>query len=148
MVSGFRPGRRGPVSHVTRVQACKRIRLNLHSSLSAKVFIDVRVFNPNANWELGKEYCQIYKSHEEEKNKQGYLPRVLQVEKGTLPRQYLITCVIAMRGYKKPTTTAAVNKVFSGKQSFLFLPLQVQSFAKIDTLDLDLRKTALTASFC
>ena len=95
----------------------------------------------------------MYKSHEEEK-KQGYLPRVLQVEKGTfsftpavfstsggmgkdtdrllrrmaermsikrgenyssvvsfLRRRFrfdlLKTCVIAMRGYKKPTTTAA-----------------------------------------
>ena len=110
----------------------------------------------------------MYKSHEEEK-KQGYLPRVLQVEKGTFTRaavfstsggmekeadrllcrmaermsikrgenyssvvsflrrrfrfDLLKTCVIAMRGYKKPTTTAA----------------------KIDTLDLDLRTTA---SFC
>ena len=112
----------------------------------------------------------MYKSHEDEK-KQGYLPRVLQVEKGTftpavfstsggmgpmgkeadrllqwmaeraermsikggenyssvvsfLRRRFrfdlLKTCVIAMRGYKKPTTTAA----------------------KIDTLDLDLRTAA------
>ena len=136
-------------------------------SPSAKAFIDVRVFNPQAkaNWE--KSIPQMYKSHEEEK-KQGYLPRVLQVEKGTftpavfitsggmgkeadgllryirrmaermsikrgekyssvvsfLRRRFrfdlLKTCVIAMRGYKKPTTTAA----------------------KIDTLDLDLRTTA------
>ena len=136
---------------------------NLWSPL-AKAFIDVRVFNPQAkaNWE--KSIPQMYKSHEEEK-KQGYLPRVLQVEKGTftpavfstsggmgkeadrllrrmaerisikrgenyssvvsfLRRRFrfdlLKTCVIAMRGYKKPTTTAA----------------------KIDTLDLDLRTTA------
>ena len=54
---------------------------NLWSPL-AKAFIDVRVFNPQAkaNWE--KSIPQMYKSHEEEK-KQGYLPRVLQVEKGT-----------------------------------------------------------------
>ena len=123
---------------------------NLWSPL-AKAFIDVRVFNPQAkaNWE--KSIPQMYKSHEEEK-KQGYLPRVLQVEKGTftpavfstsggmgkeadrllrrmaermsikrgenyssvvsfLRRRFrfdlLKTCVIAMRGYKKPTTTAA-----------------------------------------
>ena len=111
----------------------------------------------------------MYKSHEEEK-KQGYLPQVLQVEKGTFTRaavfstsggmgkeadrllrrmaermsikrgenyssvviflrrrfrfDLLKTCVIAMRGYKKPTTTAA----------------------KIDTLDLDLRTTASSCS--
>ena len=49
----------------------------------AKAFIDVRVFNPQAkaNWE--KSIPQMCKSHEEEK-KQGYLQRVLQVEKGTL----------------------------------------------------------------
>ena len=54
---------------------------NLWSPL-AKAFIDVRVFNPQAkaNWE--KSIPQKYKSHEDEK-KQGYLPRVLQVEKGT-----------------------------------------------------------------
>ena len=53
-----------------------------HWSPSAKVFIDVRVFNPQAkaNWE--KSIPQMYKSHEDEK-KRGYLPRVLQVEKGT-----------------------------------------------------------------
>ena len=41
------------------------------------------MFNPQAkaNWE--KSIPQMYKSHEEEK-KQGYLPRVLQVEKGIL----------------------------------------------------------------
>ena len=139
---------------------------NLWSPL-AKAFIDVTVFNPQAkaNWE--KSNPQMEKSHEEEK-KQGYLPRVLQVEKGTftpavfstsggmgkeadrllrrmamaermsiikrgenyssvvsfLRRRFgfglLKTCVIAMRGYKMPTTTAA----------------------KIDTLDLDLRRTA------
>ena len=137
---------------------------NLWSPL-AKAFIDVKVFNPQAkaNWE--KSIPQfMYKSHEEEK-KQGYLPRVLLVEKGTftpgvfgtsggmgkeadrllrrmaerisikkgenyssvvgfLRRRFrfdlLKTCVIAMRGYKKPTTTAA----------------------KIDTLDLELRTTA------
>ena len=106
----------------------------------------------------------MYKIHEEEK-KQGYLPRVLQVEKGTFTPAVLSTsggtgkdadrllrlmaerisikkcenyssvrsflrrrsrldllktCVIAMRGYKKPTTAAA----------------------KIDTLDLDLWTTA------
>ena len=106
----------------------------------------------------------MYKSHEEEK-KQGYLPRVLQLEKGTftpvvfstsggmgkeavrllwqmaermsikrgynyssvvsfLRRRFcfdlLKTCVMAMRGYKKPTTIAA----------------------KIHTLDLYLRTTA------
>ena len=140
-----------------------RLARNLWSPLT-KAFIDVRVFNPQAkaNWE--KSIPQMYKSHEDEK-KQGYLPRVLQVEKGTftpavfstsggmgkeadrllrrmaermsikrgenyssvvsfLRRRFrfdlLKTCVIAMRGYKKPTTTAA----------------------KIDTLDLDLRTTA------
>ena len=107
----------------------------------------------------------MYKSHEEEK-KQGYFPRVLQVEKRTFTgQQYSVhpgvwgkeaerllrrmaeqmsikrdaiyssgvsflrrrfhldllkVCVIAMRGYKNPTTTAA----------------------KIDTLELDLRTTA------
>ena len=136
---------------------------NLWSPL-AKAFIDVRVFNPQAKANWVKSIPQMYKSHEEEK-KQGYLPRVLQVEKGTftpavfstsggmgkeadrllrrmaermsikrgenyssvvsfLRRRFrfdlLKTCVIAMRGYKKPTTTAA----------------------KIDTLDLDLRTTA------
>ena len=110
----------------------------------------------------------MYKSHEEEK-KQGYLPRVLQVEKGTftpavfstsggmgkeadrllrrmaermsikrgenyssvvsfLRRRFrfdlLKTCVIAMRGYKKPD------------------PVLQTTAAKIDTLDLDLRTTA------
>ena len=62
----------------TRLDASVR---NLWSPL-AKAFIDVRVFNPQAksNWE--KRIPQMYKSREEEKN-QGYLPRVLQVEKGT-----------------------------------------------------------------
>ena len=123
---------------------------NLWSPL-AKAFIDVRVFNPQAKANWVKSIPQMYKSHEEEK-KQGYLPRVLQVEKGTftpavfstsggmgkeadrllrrmaermsikrgenyssvvsfLRRRFrfdlLKTCVIAMRGYKKPTTTAA-----------------------------------------
>ena len=61
-----------------------------HWSPSAKVFIDVRVFNPQAkaNWE--KSIPQMYKSHEEEK-KQGYLPRVLQVEKGTFTPAVFIT---------------------------------------------------------
>ena len=54
---------------------------------SAKAFIDVRVFNPqakaNSEKSIPKMYKDnLYKSHEEEK-KQGYFPRVLQVEKGT-----------------------------------------------------------------
>ena len=116
---------------------------------------------------LNKHASIIQKIHGslEDEKKQGYLPRVLQVEKGAftpavfstsggmgkeadrllrliaermsikrgenyssvvsfLRRRFrfdlLKTCVIAMRGYKKPTTTAA----------------------KIDTLDLDLRTTA------
>ena len=66
---------------------------NLWSPL-VKAFIDVRVFNPQAkaNWE--KSIPQMYKSHEEEiqEKKQGYLPRVLQVEKlrEHRPQQYLV----------------------------------------------------------
>ena len=62
---------------------CKCVKLVRKIAIPlAKAFIDVRVFNPQAkaNWE--KSIPQMYKSHEEEK-KQGYLPRVLQVEKGT-----------------------------------------------------------------
>ena len=40
------------------------------------------MFNPQAKVNSEMSIPQMYKSHEEEK-KQGYLPRVLQVEKGT-----------------------------------------------------------------
>ena len=76
---------------------------NLSSPLLlAKAFIDVRLFNPQAkaNWE--KIIPQMYKSHEaEEENIQGYLPRVLQVEKGSfiLPKQYLVHPGYGERGW-------------------------------------------------
>ena len=74
-------------SHVSRESLKIQIHVEIVTWLAngspfAKAFIDVRVFNPQAKANWVKSIPQMYKSHEEEK-KQGYLPRVLQVEKGT-----------------------------------------------------------------
>ena len=64
---------------------------NLWSPL-AKAFIEVRVVNPETK---AKSIPQMYKSHEEEK-KQGYLSRVLQVEKGTFTLAVFSTSAVRM----------------------------------------------------
>ena len=138
---------------------------NLWSPL-AKAFIDVSVFNPQAkatkaNWE--KSIPQMYKSREEEK-KQGYLPRVLQVEKGTFTLAVFSTSGGIGKGagsllqrmakrmsIKRGENYRSVVSFLRRRLCFDFLKTCVSPMrgykkpttiaAKIDTLDLDLRAT-------
>ena len=55
--------------------------VNLWSPL-ARAFVDVRVFNSQASTNWAKTIPQMYISHENQK-KTEYLPRVIQIEKGT-----------------------------------------------------------------
>ena len=73
-----------------------------------KAFIDVRVFNPQAESNWKKTIKQMYVSHEAEK-KTKYMPQLIQVEKGSLTAALFSTSCGMGRECDKPVRQIAMK---------------------------------------
>ena len=110
------------------------------SSMDSTYF-DVRVFNPRVSSNSNQAISKVYEKHEKEK-KNGYLHRVLEVEKSSFTPQVMYTTGGLGREFKKTLKQLAEKKAratgYTYDQCVRYLRLRL-SFAMVRSITISIR---------